>query len=154
MAQAKKSAFYGVLGQKDCLKIETVGAHLESCNHYGPGAANTAAKIKAAAEDCQSIVKKMAHINYLTPKGIEDLREIYPQDEFVQRFCELSLTAVEKKNADVLAYSAGVLNQKAKEKQTQLRDAVNTIRPSVLMQNKHMTPTQLKIYINKRTKTK
>ena len=154
MAQTKESAFYSVLRPEDRLKIETVGAHLESCNHYGPGPANTAAKIKAAAKDCQAIIKKMARINYLTAKGIEDLREVYPQDEFVQRFCNLSLAAIEKKNADVLAYSADVLDKKAKQKQTLLKDAVNTIRPSVLMQNKHMTPTQLKIYINKRTKTK
>lgn len=154
MAQAKESAFYRVLKPEDRLKIETVGAHLESCNHYGPGAANTAAKIKEAAKDCQSIVKKMAHINYLTPKGIEDLREIYPQDEFVQRFCELSLTAVEKKNADVLAYSAGVLNQKAKEKQTQLRDAIEAVRPAVLPQNKKMSPIQLKMYFDKKNNTK
>ena len=90
----------------------------------------------------------------MTPKGIEDLREIYPQDEFVQRFCELSLTAVEKKNADVLAYSAGVLNQKAKEKQTQLRDAIEAVRPAVLPQNKKMSPIQLKMYFDKKNNTK
>lgn len=154
MAQAKESAFYSVLRPEDRLKIETVGAHLESCNHYGPGSANTAAKIKVAAKDCQSIVKKMARVNYLTAKGIEDLREIYPQDEFVQRFCDLSLTAIEKKKADVLAYSADVLDKKAKQNQTQLKDAINAIKPPALPQNSKMSQIQLKMYFNKKINIK
>ena len=154
MAQAKGSAFYNVLKPEERLQIEKVGACIESCNHYGPGPANTATKIKIAADDCRTIAKKMARINYLTPKGINDLRQVYPQDEFVQRFCELSLTAVEKKKADVLAYSAGVLNQKAKEKQTQLRDAIEAVRPSVLPQNKKMSQMQLKMYFDKKINTK
>ncbi len=155
MAQTKESAFFKALKPEDRLKIEVVGAHLESCNHYGPGPANTVAKIKVAAKDCQTIVKKMARVNYLTPKGITDLSEMYPQDEFVQRFCQLSLAAIEKKKADVLAYSANVLEQHASQKQVQVRDVIGATRPNVVPQDhKKISSLQLKMYMNKKINIK
>ena len=153
MAQAKESAFYNVLKPEERLQIEKVGACIESCNHYGPGAANTATKIKIAADDCRTIAKKMARINYLTPKGINDLRQVYPQDEFVQRFCDLSLGAIQQRTTEISKYHLNIINQQIKSKQTQKQDAVNVQKPQIMTQGK-LTPTQMNMYLNRRINIK
>lgn len=126
LAQSKNPAFYQAVQNNNCFKIENVGAHLESCNHYGPGAGK--GKIVLAAADCKKVARRMARINYLTMNGIEDLREAFPANHEVQRFYDLSLEAVNAKKQKVLEYGENVLHQSIRKNQTQKRDATNIQR--------------------------